>query len=132
MSSVDLSLLSNWQFELPAELIASRPTDTRDGARLLVVDRQKSSITHARIRDLPNLLKPNDLLVFNNTKVLPARLFGVRTATGGRWEGLYVEEILPAKLKLQSEYVRGASFMLDMKIIALTLAAVAGYRRFRQ
>ncbi len=47
-------------------------------------------------------------------------------------ERLYVEEILPAKLKLQSEYVRGASFMLDMKIIALTLAAVAGYRRFRQ
>lgn len=103
MSSVDLSLLSNWQFELPAELIASRPTDTRDGARLLVVDRQKSSITHARIRDLPNLLKPNDLLVFNNTKVLPARLFGVRTATGGRWEGLYVEEISPGHWHLLSD-----------------------------
>lgn len=93
MNPVDLELLSSWQFELPAELIASRPAESRDGARLLVVDRQKSSITHARIVDLPDLLKPNDLLVFNNTKVLPARLFGVRTATGGRWEGLYVEEI---------------------------------------
>lgn len=103
MSLVDLSLLSNWQFELPAELIASRPTETRDGARLLVVNRQKTSITHARIRDLPNLLKPNDLLVFNNTKVLPARLFGVRTATGGRWEGLYVEEISPGRWHLLSD-----------------------------
>lgn len=103
MSPVDLSLLSNWQFELPAELIASRPTETRDGARLLVVDRQKTSISHARIRDLPNLLKPNDLLVFNNTKVLPARLFGVRTATGGRWEGLYVEEISPGHWHLLSD-----------------------------
>ena len=93
MNPLDLELLSSWQFELPAELIASRPAETRDGARLLVVDRQTASITHARIRDLPELLRPNDLLVFNNTKVLPARLFGFRTATGGRWEGLYVEEV---------------------------------------
>ena len=87
MNPLDLELLSSWQFELPAELIASRPAETRDGARLLVVDRQTASITHARIRDLPELLRPNDLLVFNNTKVLPARLFGFRTSTGGRWEG---------------------------------------------
>ena len=103
MSRVDLELLSSWQFELPAELIASRPAETRDGARLLVVDRQTASITHARIRDLPELLKPNDLLVFNNTKVLPARLFGFRTSTGGRWEGLYVEEISPGHWHLLSD-----------------------------
>lgn len=103
MSHVDLELLSSWQFELPAELIASRPAEARDGARLLVVDRTKSSITHARIRDLPDLLKPNDMLVFNNTKVLPARLFGFRTSTGGRWEGLYVEEISPGHWHLLSD-----------------------------
>ena len=103
MNPLDLELLSNWQFELPAELIASRPAETRDGARLLVVDRQKACVTHARIRDLPELLRPNDLLVFNNTKVLPARLFGYRTATGGRWEGLYVEEVLPRHWHILSD-----------------------------
>lgn len=103
MNPLDLELLSSWQFELPAELIASRPAETRDGARLLVVDRQTASITHARIRDLPELLRPNDLLVFNNTKVLPARLFGFRTATGGRWEGLYVEEVSPQHWHILSD-----------------------------
>ena len=103
MNPLDLELLSSWQFELPAELIASRPAETRDGARLLVVDRKKNSVTHARIRDLPDLLKSNDLLVFNNTKVLPARLFGFRTSTGGRWEGLYVEEVSPGHWHLLSD-----------------------------
>lgn len=103
MNPLDLKLLSSWQFELPAELIASRPAETRDGARLLVVDRQTASITHARIRDLPELLRPNDLLVFNNTKVLPARLFGFRTSTGGRWEGLYVEEVSPGHWHILSD-----------------------------
>ena len=103
MNPLDLELLSSWQFELPAELIASRPAETRDGARLLVVDRQTASITHARIRDLPELLRPNDLLVFNNTKVLPARLFGFRTSTGGRWEGLYVEEVSPGHWHILSD-----------------------------
>ena len=82
MSHVNLELLSSWQFELPAELIASRPAESRDGARLLVVDRQKAAVAHRRIRDLPELLSANDLLVFNNTKVLPARLFVARTSTG--------------------------------------------------
>ena len=103
MNPLDLELLSSWQFELPAELIASRPAETRDGARLLVVDRQTASITHARIRVLPELLRPNDLLVFNNTKVLPARLFGFRTSTGGRWEGLYVEEVSPGHWHILSD-----------------------------
>jgi S-adenosylmethionine:tRNA ribosyltransferase-isomerase len=91
MSLPDLQLLSSWQFELPKELIASRPTAVRDESRLLVIDRQRKTITHSHIRQLPAWLHEHDLLVFNNTKVLPARLFGFRTATGGRWEGLYVE-----------------------------------------
>lgn len=103
MNRPDLELLSSWQFELPAELIASRPAETRDGARLLVVDRGKATISHARIRDLPELLRPNDLLVFNNTKVLPARLFGFRTSTGGRWEGLYVEEVASGQWHILSD-----------------------------
>ncbi len=92
MSLPDLELLSSWQFDLPSELIASRPAAARDASRLLVVDRRNRSITHSQIRNLPTWLHEHDLLVFNNTKVLPARLFGFRTSTGGRWEGLYVEE----------------------------------------
>lgn len=93
MTQPDLDQLSSWQFELPPELIASRPAERRDASRLLVVDRRLQTITHSTIRDLPQWLQANDVLVFNNTKVLPARLFGTRTATGGKWEGLYVEEI---------------------------------------
>jgi len=89
--------LSTWQFELPPELIASRPAVRRDDSRLLVVDREQGSIQHLHIRDLPSLLDPGDLLVFNNTQVLPARLFGFRTATNGRWEGLFVEQTAPGE-----------------------------------
>ncbi|MFM7057976.1 MAG: tRNA preQ1(34) S-adenosylmethionine ribosyltransferase-isomerase QueA [Planctomycetota bacterium] len=92
MNNSDPDLLSAWQFDLPPELIADRPAPRRDDARLLVVDRQRQQIQHASVRDLPQLLTAGDLLVFNNTKVLPARLFGIRSATGGRWEGLYIEQ----------------------------------------
>jgi len=92
MSQLDPDQLSTWQFELPSELIASRPAARREDSRLLVVDRTTGEIRHSSIRDLPSLLDPGDLLVFNNTQVLPARLFGFRTATNGRWEGLFVEQ----------------------------------------
>ncbi|MEY3174017.1 MAG: S-adenosylmethionine:tRNA ribosyltransferase-isomerase [Planctomycetota bacterium] len=92
MNHPDPDLLSAWQFDLPPELIADRPAPRREDARLLVVDRRQQQIRHAHVRELPGLLECGDLLVFNNTKVLPARLFGIRTATGGRWEGLYIEQ----------------------------------------
>lgn len=97
MSPPDPDLLSSWHFELPPELIASRPAALRDDSRLMVVDRKRNSITCSQIRELPYWLHADDLLIFNNTKVLPARLFGFRTSTGGRWEGLYVEEVSPGK-----------------------------------
>ena len=94
MNELDPDLLSAWQFDLPSELIADRPAPRRDDARLLIVDRQRQQIRHSHVRLLPQLLQRGDLLVFNNTTGLPARLFGIRTATGGRWEGLYVEQTL--------------------------------------
>ena len=92
MSDRDPDQLSTWQFELPQDLIASRPTAKRDDSRLLIVNRECGTIEHSHIRELPDILETGDLLVFNNTQVLPARLFGFRTATQGRWEGLFVEE----------------------------------------
>ena len=92
MTTPDLDQLSTWQFELPPELIAARPATRRDDSRLLVVDRESGTLEHSHIRELPSFLDAQDLLVFNNTQVLPARLFGFRTATQGRWEGLFVEQ----------------------------------------
>jgi len=90
--TADLNHISAWQYNLPQELIALRPSQNRDDARLMVIDRASQSIGHHTIRDLPEFLDPGDRLVFNDTKVLPARLFGYRTATNGHWEGLYLNE----------------------------------------
>ncbi len=82
--------LSDYDYELPEELIASRPLPKRDASRLLVVDRHRRRIEHRSIADLPEFLHSGDSLVVNDTRVLPARLIGQRTATGGRWEGLFL------------------------------------------
>lgn len=85
--------LSLFDYQLPKSLIAQEPCPERDAARLMVVHRGTGRIEHRIVHDLPDLLDPNDLLVFNNTRVLPARLLGVRERTGGKWEGLFLREV---------------------------------------
>jgi len=92
MSMTSEDLISHYNYELPEELIAQRPTDRRDASRLMLVDRRSQSISHHRFFDLPDLLTAGDLLVRNNTRVVPARLYGLRTATGGKWEGLFLRD----------------------------------------
>ena len=82
--------LSYYDFELPQRLIAQHPLANRLDARMLVVDRQKDTIEHRQIRDLPHYFRATDTLVFNNTKVIPARLIGNRSRSGGKWEGLFL------------------------------------------
>jgi S-adenosylmethionine:tRNA ribosyltransferase-isomerase len=78
---------------LPDDLIATRPAEPRDASRLLVVSRtDPHRLEHRAFRDLPDLLSPDDLLVFNRSAVLPARLRGRREETGGRIEGLYLDQ----------------------------------------
>jgi S-adenosylmethionine:tRNA ribosyltransferase-isomerase len=86
-----MSELDQYDYELPPHLIAQSPAVNRTDARLLVVDRGRGSLEHRHIRDLPEFLRANDCLVVNDTRVVPARLVGRRTRTGGRWEGLFVE-----------------------------------------
>ncbi len=86
----DLNNLNLYDYSLPRELIAQQPTDQRIDARLLVVDRQSGSLSHHHVRDLPEFFQAGDALVINTTKVIPARLVGTRTSSGGRWEGLYL------------------------------------------
>ncbi|MEM1063471.1 MAG: S-adenosylmethionine:tRNA ribosyltransferase-isomerase, partial [Planctomycetota bacterium] len=83
--------LSAYDYELPAERIATRPPADRDGGRLLTLPRDGGPCGHRSVRDLPELLSPGDVLVLNDSRVLKARLFGVRTETGGRWEGLFLD-----------------------------------------
>ena len=79
--------LARYDFILPPEQIAQQPTEARDGARLLVLDRAEAARSHAQVADLDAWLRPGDLLVVNATRVLPARLRGHK-ATGGAAEAL--------------------------------------------
>ena len=92
--------LAAFDYDLPPGLIAQTPAERREGARLLVLSQRDGAVAHRSITDLPELLAPGDLLVFNDTRVRPARLFGridtggavelllVRERTGGAWECL--------------------------------------------
>ncbi len=82
--------LSTYDYELPEELIASEPCQQREGSRLLVVDRARQKIRHDSFKRLPELLQAGDLLIVNETKVVPARIAGIRQATGGQWSGLFL------------------------------------------
>lgn len=85
--------LSDFDYELPAHLIAQTPLPERSASRLLQVDKKTGQRQHLGLRDLPDLLREHDLLVFNNTRVIPARLWGVKAKTGGRVEVL-IERVL--------------------------------------
>jgi S-adenosylmethionine:tRNA ribosyltransferase-isomerase len=87
---------SAFDFDLPDGLIAQQPVEPRDQSRLMVVRRGAGRVEHRTFRDLPDLLEPGDVLVRNDTRVVPARLAGRREATGGKWEGLFLRE-LPAE-----------------------------------
>ena len=83
---------SDFHFDLPDELIAQYPLERRGDSRLLCLERNSGELDDRLFADLPDLLSPGDLLVFNDTKVIPARLYG-RKETGGRVE-LLIERIL--------------------------------------
>lgn len=83
---------ADFHYALPPELIAQQPTARRDGSRLLVLHRGDRRIEHRRFPDLLEFLQPGDVLVLNNSRVIPARLHGRNAATGGQFEILLLEE----------------------------------------
>ncbi len=83
---------TDFSYQLPDELIARYPAQARSGSRLLVLDKQSGAVSDQRFLDIENYLRPGDLLVFNNTKVIPARMFG-RKPSGGKLEVL-IERLL--------------------------------------
>ncbi|PWM61594.1 MAG: tRNA preQ1(34) S-adenosylmethionine ribosyltransferase-isomerase QueA [Subdoligranulum variabile] len=86
-------LKKDFWYDLPKELIAQEPADPRDSARLMVLDRRNDRIEHAVFRDLPRYLEKGDLLVVNNSKVLPARLLGTKVPTGAVCELLLLRQV---------------------------------------
>ena len=85
--------LSQFKFNLPADLIASHPAKNRDEARLMVLDRKTQTIEHRIFKDLVDYVKDNDVFVINNTKVFPARLYGEKEKTGAKIEVLLLREL---------------------------------------
>ncbi len=86
--------VSDFDYDLPESLVAQRPVEPRDASRLLVIPRDGGPLRHLRFGDLPELLAPGDLLVLNDTRVVPARLVG-RKASGGKCELLLCEPLDP-------------------------------------
>lgn len=84
--------VSDFNYELPEELIAQTPYDKRDEARLMVIDKEKQTIEHKIFKNVIDYLEPGDCLVINNTKVLPARLYGKKD-TGANVEFLLLKRI---------------------------------------
>ena len=85
--------LSDFQFELPQSLLAQRPAADRDESRLMVLDRKNESIEHHTFKEVLNFFEEGDVMVLNNTKVFPARLFGNKEKTGARIEVFLLREL---------------------------------------
>lgn len=83
---------SDFYYELPQELIAQTPLEPRDSSRLMKVDRRSGTIEHRHFFELVDLLQPGDLLVVNDSRVIPARLYGYKDDTGGNMEFLLLEQ----------------------------------------
>ncbi len=108
---------SLFYYDLPSEFIAQEPAEPRDSSKLMVVDLDKKTIKHNNFYEIVNYLNPGDLLVLNDSKVLPARLIGKKTNTGAKIEFLLVNQkkgdvwevlVKPAKrFKIDSEIIFG-------------------------
>ncbi|WP_103072429.1 tRNA preQ1(34) S-adenosylmethionine ribosyltransferase-isomerase QueA [Aquimarina sediminis] len=85
--------LSHFNFNLPQELLAEYPAENRDESRLMVLNRKEQTIEHKQFKDLINYFEPNDVMVVNNTKVFPARLYGNKEKTGARIEVFLLREL---------------------------------------
>ena len=86
---------AEFDYELPPGRVAQEPAPERTAARMLVLDRAGGPLRHTRVRDLPGFLRAGDLLVLNDTRVIPARVRGRKAETGGRVELLMVKEVAP-------------------------------------
>jgi len=121
-------------YELPPHLIAQEPCPERDRSRLMVVRRAACTIEHRVFIDLPDLLAPGDLLVLNDTRVIPARLVGHRGRTGGKWEGLFLreapDELWELMCQTRGRLTEGETVVVEPGGLELTLVRKTPERRW--
>jgi len=125
---------TNFHYELPAELIAQAPLETRSASRLLCFDKISGHLSDQKFSNLPALLNPGDLLVFNNTKVIPARLYGTKVS-GGRVE-ILVERLLSrqeclAQVRASKSPKPGGSLILEDGSVLQVLGMEDSFFRLR-
>ena len=127
--------LSDFDYDLPEHFIAQEPVEPRDSSRLMVLNRADGSITHAVFREIGKFLKAGDLLVANQTRVLPARLFARKIPTGGKVEILLLRREAPAQwqaLVRGRGLVAGKQLELQNGLTAEIIAVLDGpVRRIR-
>ncbi len=87
--------LSEFDYELPEDLIAQQPLERRDASRMLILDRNAQTLEDSKFELLPECVQPGDVIVVNNTRVFPARRIGHRDPSGGRVEVLLIRELAP-------------------------------------
>jgi S-adenosylmethionine:tRNA ribosyltransferase-isomerase len=123
-----------FDYDLPAHLIAQEPCPERDRSRLMVVNRADSAIAHHVFADLPDLLAPGDLLILNDTRVIPARLIGRRARTGGKWEGLFLREapggLWELMCQTRGRLAEGEAILVEPGGLRLTLVSQTPERRW--
>ena len=133
---------ADFQFDLPPELIAQQPAARRDGSRLLVLHRKSGEMAHRHFPDLLDFLNPGDVLVLNNSRVIPARLHGKNSQTGGQFEMLLLEECAAndwwAMMRPGKRAKIGTQIQLQDKtgsptkfFATVTAVNAAGHRRLR-
>jgi S-adenosylmethionine:tRNA ribosyltransferase-isomerase len=133
--------IKDYQYELPSELIAQKPLPQRDSSRLMVVERGSGHRTHCRFKDLAGWLREGDLLVLNNTAVVPARLIGTKE-TGGKVEVLLIDYpdratpntdstaiVLDCLVKAAKRPKPGSKLNFDHRLQGTVLAELDGRQR---
>ncbi len=122
----------DFDYHLPAELIAQAPAEPRDSARLLVVNRDTGEVEHDIFRNISSYLRAGDVLVFNETRVIPARLFANKIPTGGRIELLLLKELSNTDWDVivgGKGLVKGKKFIVEDGPIGEILAELHGAER---
>ena len=119
---------SDFYYDLPKELIAQTPVEPRDSSRLMLLDRNTGEIDHKHFYDIIDSLTPGDLLVANDSRVLPARIYGIKDETGARVEFLLLRQITgnrwEALCKPGKKAKEGASFTFGDGLLKATVAEV--------
>src|SRR6476620_7052831 len=124
---------SEFDYQLPDELIAQEPLERRDTSRMLVVERESKSWAEYNFSSFPELIRPGDVVVINNTRVFPARLLGQRDPSGGRVEILLLREtepsiwealVRPAQRLNEGAQVRFGDSSLRAEVVACSTGGV--------